>query len=359
MIKLALKRIARLLLLMISLGGTLFGCSYFRYGVVWDHKMEVTFESDGLILAGTVYTPKGTGPFPAVVILHGSGPLQRSGFPGMAYRIHANAFVKKGFVTLIYDKRGTGESEGNFKYLDYAGFINDANSALDYLKSLPTVDPERIGIATNSESGLFAPQISTERDDVKFIYNRVGPVVSFRELAAYQHAIRLKKSGIEQKDVDEIINLMLEIFDFTIESANQGSSYYQMNRPALQAKINDAVSKFGASILPFTSQLSTNYNSKTLERVAFSYSYDPQQYLIDNQTPMYFVFGKKDQFVPTDKCVGFLEELMTHNQKLKYKIYKNDGHSLNRIPYLFFHGFYPPGYYREMTDWAYNIVDSQ
>lgn len=356
MVKRALKYIWQSLLLILCLGGSLFGCSYIRYVAVWSPKQEIVFNSGDLRLSGTLYKPKGEGPFPAVVILHGSGPLTRAGMSGIAYKMHANAYVKKGFVTLIYDKRGSGKSDGNFRYLDYTGFIDDANAALNYLKNLPEVDSTRLGIATNSESGLFAPQIAKERGDIRFIYHRVGPTVSFREIASYQQAIRLKQNGVSPNDVQEIIKLMNETFDFTIKSAELGESYFNENKGVVQAKINEMVAKFGAAQLPFSSRIG-NYNAQTINRAAYAYNYDPQRFIKDCNASMYFVYGAKDQFVPTDKCLKTIDKLKTANSnRFAYKVYPRDGHSLNRFPYIFFHGYYPPGYFNDMTSWSLDQV---
>ncbi len=343
---------------MLCLGGGLFGCSYIRYVAIWHPKTEISFESQGLKLSGTLIKPRGSGPFPAVVILHGPGPQQTHGMSGIAYRMHANAFVKKGFVALIYDKRGSGKSEGSFRYLDYPGFMADAGAAIDFLKSLPEVSADRIGIATNSESGFFVPELSRKRGDIKFIYNRVGPVVPFSEVAVYQQRLRLQKAGLEPEEIDRILRLMQEIFDFTIASAREGQAYYDKNRRELQRKVDQAVKTYGAKMLPFGSKI-MSYNHEKLTRIAYTYNYDPKVYLTDCQVPMFFVYGAEDELVPTGKCLEFLDQLKHLRGNIKCRVYKRDNHTLNRFPYIFFHGYYPPGYFMEMTDWAYRVVNDK
>jgi predicted acyl esterase len=63
-------------------------------------------------LAGTLIPPEGEGPFPAVAILHGSGPDTRA-----TYLPDATMLARAGVAALIYDKRGTGESFGDWNLL--------------------------------------------------------------------------------------------------------------------------------------------------------------------------------------------------------------------------------------------------
>jgi alpha-beta hydrolase superfamily lysophospholipase len=80
-----------------------------RKAVVADHvEIEVHFRCVGALLAGTLYLPKGTGPFPAVVYVHSSGETTRWNWHVPWVRTMVGAGI--GFMS--YDKRGVGESEG-------------------------------------------------------------------------------------------------------------------------------------------------------------------------------------------------------------------------------------------------------
>src|SRR5690606_33184050 len=70
---------------------------------------EVTFESDDVTIAGTLLRPVTPGPHPALVMIHGSGPVTRD-----ALRPFADHFARNGVAVLITDKRGTGRSSGQW-----------------------------------------------------------------------------------------------------------------------------------------------------------------------------------------------------------------------------------------------------
>ena len=116
-------------LLVLALGFV--GFTFF-YHVAWGGKTEkVTFKSGDLTIAGLLVKPDGIAPQPAVVILHGSGRAAGPhDHPG--YRVHVNAFVRKGLSVLVYDKRGTGAG--------YDDFVQDALAAVQFLRGREDID---------------------------------------------------------------------------------------------------------------------------------------------------------------------------------------------------------------------------
>lgn len=89
--------------------------SIFLSGCFSYREKEVRFSNGEITLSGTVYLPSKTGPHPAVVFIHGDGPDIREG-----YRFFAELFARRGIAALIYDKRGTGASTGDWQSHDLA-----------------------------------------------------------------------------------------------------------------------------------------------------------------------------------------------------------------------------------------------
>ena len=107
---------------------------------------NVSFESGGYVHVGRVYRPEGPGRYPAVVLCHG--------FPGDERNTDlAEEMALNGTVFLIFYYRGAWESEGefSFRWLEVS-----ARDALRYLKGLPFVDPDRVGIIGYSMGTLPA-----------------------------------------------------------------------------------------------------------------------------------------------------------------------------------------------------------
>jgi pimeloyl-ACP methyl ester carboxylesterase len=128
-----------------------------RQVVVADHaEADVHFRCVGAVLAGTLYLPKGAGPFGAVVYVHGSGetPRWRWNVPWVRMTVRA------GIAFLSYDKRGVGESQGKCCPGDHSHFnllAADADGAVNAMRKAPEIDPTRIGFLGTSEAGWVVP----------------------------------------------------------------------------------------------------------------------------------------------------------------------------------------------------------
>jgi pimeloyl-ACP methyl ester carboxylesterase len=137
-------------------------------------SIDVTFPTDGLDLAGTLRLPAGDGPAAAVVLIAGSGPESRDevvpgqldmafGFDLPVFKELAEGLQSNGIAVLTYDKRTCGPFNGcaDNGYpeptadLTVDTFVSDAVAAVDYLRSRPEVDPNRISIVGHSQGAEF------------------------------------------------------------------------------------------------------------------------------------------------------------------------------------------------------------
>ena len=112
---------------------------------------RVRLEVDGLRLAAEVYLPGGQGPHPPLCICHGVPARRTPGPADRGYPVLAERFCGQGFVVLIFNFRGTGESEGNF---DILGWTRDLEAAIDYLCQLDMVDKSRLSVMGFSGGAL-------------------------------------------------------------------------------------------------------------------------------------------------------------------------------------------------------------
>ncbi|TET44517.1 MAG: alpha/beta fold hydrolase [Dehalococcoidia bacterium] len=101
---------------------------------------NIYLESDGIKLAGEVYVPPADKPSPALCICHGV-PANTYNPADRGYAALAERFSDAGFVTLIFNFRGAGKSEGN---LDMLGWTRDLRAALNFLCDLDEIDKKRI-----------------------------------------------------------------------------------------------------------------------------------------------------------------------------------------------------------------------
>ncbi|MFC5752882.1 alpha/beta hydrolase [Actinomadura rugatobispora] len=146
-----------------------------------DTDMTVTAD-DGTRLAGTLTLPAGPGPHPAVLLLHGSGPLDRDGntpkLPANLGPPLAAALAEKGIATLRYDRRGAGATPGRWQATGFTDNREDAAAALRALAGHPAVRADAVGVIGHSEGALHAMALGA-RHDVRAVvllagYARLG-----------------------------------------------------------------------------------------------------------------------------------------------------------------------------------------
>lgn len=127
---------------------------------------DVQFAAAGMTIHGTVDRPPGDGPFPAVVLVAGSGPTDRDwknpllpGENGSAALLSAE-LARRGVVVLRYDKRGTGETGMPTAPIAWSDYLAEIGEATRLLASQPFVDPERIHVAGHSEGGTHVLRLA-------------------------------------------------------------------------------------------------------------------------------------------------------------------------------------------------------
>ena len=319
-----------------------------RHAILWSPTEPVTIASGDVTLAGTIAYPDSPGPHPAILMLHGSGPEARLDFPDRAV---VNVLTDAGFAVLFYDKRGVGESGGNFDDALYHDFIDDALAALDYLAGRPDVDQGRIGLYVISESGWFAPEIATRSAHVGFIFNKVGPPLSWIETVAWEVRNDLMAEGIAESDVDRVADHAIDRWRYYIAAADDPSLADGPERSALAAELEHLRQEVPGADDALPESL-WGYDPDGYARFAAKASYSSAHYLEQLDIPMYYAYGSDDINVPTEKCVGVLERLIReHDRDIEYHVYPGVGHGLVGPRGILRLGW-PDGYLERLVAWT-------
>ncbi len=160
---------------------------------------EVEFDNSaaGITLSGTLTIPEGEGPFPAVILVSGSGPQDRDEMVlgHRPFLVLSDHLARSGIAALRYDDRGIGKSEGDFVTATTEDFASDARAAFSYLKSRKETDPAMAGIIGHSEGGIIAAMVAAGSDDVSFIVLLAGPGLRGSEILLKQNMALLETQG--------------------------------------------------------------------------------------------------------------------------------------------------------------------
>ncbi len=155
---------------------------------------EVSFQNrtQNLTLGGLMFVPEGIGPFPAVVVIHGSGTSRRDNGWYLTLTKHLQ---DKGIVVLLPDKRGSEASEGNWRTSSFEDLATDTLAAIEYLREQQSAPISGIGVIGMSQGGWIAPLVAAQEHDLAFLVSMVGSVVTPREQLLYEENYNLRQAG--------------------------------------------------------------------------------------------------------------------------------------------------------------------
>jgi dienelactone hydrolase len=210
--------------------------------------------------------PPGPGPFPAVVIGHGAGPVTTA--DGAAY---VPFLVERGFAVLRYDKRGVGGSTGTYRGVSagnsesqVAELAGDMAAAVAFLASRPDVDARRMGLMGTSQAGWVMVAAAARSHQVRFVIAVSGSVLPV--------GLNIYYEGLRDTPID------------------------------------DAYARLPAYAGPL--------------------GFDPQPDLRTLPTPTLWLLGGQDRLVPTRECERVLVQLRAEGRPVESVVFSEAGHGL-------------------------------
>jgi uncharacterized protein len=276
---------------------------------------EVTFRNGDATLAGTLTLPEGSGPFPAVALVSGSGAENRDeeilGFK--IFRIVADHLTRNGIAVLRYDDRGIGGSSQVSHDDTSETYAGDAAAAVQFLKGRPEINPKQIGLLGHSEGGIIAPMVASQTSDVAFIILMAGTGEPGSKILVDQARTVLEARGASAADVEKAVTLERQIVDAALRGEGWGEA-----RQQLIAEV-----KAGAAQLPENQRKALGDIDQWAEKTAdaqlrvfegawmqFFLKHDPAPVLEKVQVPVLALFGGKDVQVPAESNRAAVEQAL-------------------------------------------------
>jgi hypothetical protein len=170
---------------------------------------EVRFVNErapGVTLAGTLTQPSGNGPFPAAILISGSGPQDRDEtlLGHKPFAVLADHLTRRGIAVLRYDDRGFAASTGTQAGATSADFATDAEAAFAFLRTRPEIDPLGIGYVGHSEGGLIGPLAAVENDGIAWLVLLAGPGTGTVALMESQRRAIGESLGMSAAELDRV-----------------------------------------------------------------------------------------------------------------------------------------------------------
>lgn len=292
---------------------------------------EVSFENEDVRLAGTLTVPEGTGPFPGVVLITGSGPQDRdevvAGFP--IFRVLSDHLTRQGIAVLRYDDRGVGGSSGSVSTSTSADFAGDALAGLARLAEHPDVDPARVGLVGHSEGGIVAPIAASRSEAVRFAVLLAGSTVPGTEILYEQSAAIQRASGVPEDRIAWNTDFQRRLF-----AALEAGESLEAYREELGAEIREGIETLPeaqrAAISDVDSYVETQIEGQ-IDRVEtpwfrFFLTYDPTEGLRGTRVPVLALFGGLDLQVLVDQNRPPLEAALAGNPDATVEVLPSANH---------------------------------
>jgi dienelactone hydrolase len=176
---------------------------------------EVSFNSaDGTLLTGTLFLPAPGRRHAAVVVTHGSGRTGRNGFYGHI-RFLAEAYAQRGIAALIYDKRGTGASAGDWERTNLDDLADDAAAALRFLAGRPDIRADRLGLSGSSQATWVLPMAASRFPSVRTLQIRSGSAPMGVEQSERMRLERqMRSDGLPQSEIEQALRIRSMMDDY-------------------------------------------------------------------------------------------------------------------------------------------------
>ncbi|HEY3742227.1 MAG TPA: alpha/beta hydrolase [Bryobacteraceae bacterium] len=255
-------------------------------------------QTAGIDLGATLTVPQGRGPFPAVVLITGSGQQDRdeSLLGHKPFLVLADYLTRQGIVVLRVDDRGAGKSGGNFAASTTRDFATDVEAGISFLKTRTEVNPLKIGLIGHSEGGLIAPMVAARNPSVAFIVMMAGPGVPGDQILPAQIAAIMEANGASHEEAMKHAQNEREVLTL----AEHGASAEE-----LEKKLFEIDSK-----VPQAQRMA---QIKALDSPWFKFfiSHDPAGDLRKVKCPVLAINGEKDRQVPPDLNLPAIRKALT------------------------------------------------
>ena len=246
-------------------------------------KREVRFRSGNIELAGTLFMPAGVVAAPGVVFGHGSGDVAR---PNRRFTFEAEGLATRGVASLVFDKRGCGDSGGDWKTSNFHDLAGDLRAAYEFMRTQPRVDPNRVGLRGASQAGYVMPIAASTVPQPAFMIMISGPMITIGEQIAYEAETGINASDLAADEKQQAMALTRQGLEFA-RTGEGAEAYFARVREVSNTRWYRASPTPGEEELWFFEWL----------RPAFDF--DPTSYFQALTLPVLAYFGENDTLVPT------------------------------------------------------------
>ncbi|WP_431685545.1 alpha/beta hydrolase family protein [Hahella sp. NBU794] len=257
-------------------------------------------------LAGELTMPLGQGPFPAIILITGSGPQDRNeAIAGhKPFLVLSDYLTRNGFAVLRYDDRGVGESTGAFSSENrwkptLSDFAQDAAAAYRFMQNIPAIDVQKIGFLGHSEGGYIASAAAEFVPAAFMIFLAAPALPLLPDVMATQVVDIARSQGKSQQDIEREQALCRDLTEILRTSPSVADARNQIEKRLQSHGLTRAEIK--ANMEVWGSDWGRHYAS-----------YDPLPAFRRFKNPVLALFGGSDLQVSAAENAPIMKSVLTN-----------------------------------------------
>ena len=299
---------------------------------------EITFKNGDIELSGSLVIPSTKGPHPAVVLVHGSGPVTRDFYGPLSYVLAQN-----GIAVLSYDKRGIGKSTGHWLDQSFEDLASDVVAGLNFLKNRKEIQPEEIGLWGISQGGWIVPLAAAQSKDFAFAI-----LVSAAGVTPAEQTLMSTEAEMHVQDLpEEKIKQAITETKAQIDSLNSEEA-----KKEFEAQVEKLKSDGNEKLL--SSSGIENPRFLLFFRRIMNFQTIPN--LQKLMCPVLVIYGEKDRVVPVKGNKEKIEKALEKNRDATFIVFPDGDHALlltktGSMQEYFYSNQFVPGYIELMVQW--------
>jgi hypothetical protein len=278
---------------------------------------EVSFGSNltGMKYTGTLTVPDSGGHFPATILITGSGVHDRNEdiFGHKPFLVLADYLTRRGIAVLRVDDRGVGGSTGNKMEAALLDHAEDVVAEIEFLKTRPEIDSNRIGLIGHSEGGIVAPIVAAKASNVAFVVLMAGPGVPGYQLILDQLILLDRVAGVSDSSTNIALKLEKKVLNIAMVEKDSVKAVDNL-RTILETEAGEPAVAANAEI---SQLLSPSYRSLL--------SYDPRPTLEQVKCPVLALWGSKDLEIPPAENLPAVENALKKGGNKDFKVVEIPG----------------------------------
>ena len=268
-------------------------------------------------LAGTLTLPRTDGPYPAVMLIPGGGAHDRDYIilQHRPFLVLADYLTRHGIAVLRFDERGVGESTGDRSQATSEDFARDVLAGWRFLRTLESIDPNRVGLIGHSEGGTIAGIAAARHPNVAFIIMMGSPGLSGKQYNLQFEESTARSLGQSDEAIAARVRFQERVLSVIVE---------EQDPVVAEARLRHLYRELSPSMPP--AQIEGGLKRLLSPWFRFNVTHDPGATLRAVQCPVLAVIGEKDVQVPPEGNLEAIQQALQTGG--------NDHHRVEELPGL-------------------------